>query len=111
MAFRRSCWLIFPKNGSGPFAPEQMEAAAAKLGMASADIRTFVAVEAPECPVSLAYQAWLVDHSSTGAAGFCIRARSDWERDFGPGSVLQWIREFCVNRKPPLHIVRIFGKN
>ena len=72
------------------------------------DIGMAVTFSAPQCPLSMAYQAWLGTQNNKDIVGITIENPVTWAEAAGPGGVLEFERSMRVDRRPSFeHLVRI----
>ena len=72
------------------------------------DIGMAVTFSAPQCPLSMAYQAWLTTQNNKDMVGITIENAAVWAETAGPGGVLEFERSMRVDRRPSFeHLVRV----
>ena len=72
------------------------------------DIGSAVTFSAPQCPLSMAYQAWLCTQKVHNAVGISIENKEVWLEAYGPEGLIEFERSMRADRRPSFeHLVRV----
>ena len=72
------------------------------------DIGMAVTFSAPQCPLSMAYQAWMCTQKGANLVGISMQNPDEWREANGPASMREFERSMREERRPSFeHLVRI----
>ena len=87
--------------------PSNIEYMARMLKCDASDVGTAVTFSAPQCPLAMAYQAWLMTQHSSEMIGLTIENTEEWNKAF-PNGMQEFMRAMREERHPSFkQLVRI----